>query len=149
MKSLANSRDLDRLVHRLGGLGPSTPRRWGTLPPHEMLCHLADASASILDRPGGTAGRPRRLTKWLALYTALPWPRGLRTPASVDPRQGGSRPDSFDRDRERAVAGLRGLAVAGDGALPAGHGRFGAMGARDWHRWGWRHTDHHLRQFGL
>ena len=149
MKSLANPGDLDELVRRLGGLAPATPRRRGTLTPHEMLCHLADASASILGRPGGTAGRPRLLVKWLALYTPLPWPRGLGTPASVDPRKGGSRPDGFERDRERAVAGLRGLAAAGDGALPAGHRRFGAMATRDWHRWGWRHTDHHLRQFGL
>jgi hypothetical protein len=33
--------------------------------------------------------------------------------------------------------------------LPAGHGRFGTMTTRDWHRWAYRHTDHHLRQFGL
>jgi hypothetical protein len=26
---------------------------------------------------------------------------------------------------------------------------FGAMLPKDWQRWGYRHTDHHLRQFGL
>jgi hypothetical protein len=29
------------------------------------------------------------------------------------------------------------------------HGAFGPMTPADWHRWAYRHTDHHLRQFGL
>jgi len=140
---------LDALERRLQALTPSTPRRWGTLTAHEMLCHLADASASILGRPGGAAGRSRPWRRWLALYTALPWPHGMKTPAHVDPRQAGTRPGIFEPDRARAIAGLRALASATPAALPAAHGRFGAMRQRDWQRWGYRHTDHHLRQFGL
>jgi hypothetical protein len=67
----------------------------------------------------------------------------------VDPRRDGSRPAAFELDRERAVAGLRALASATAEVLPASHGHFGAMHRRDWQRWGYRHTDHHLRQFGL
>jgi hypothetical protein len=26
---------------------------------------------------------------------------------------------------------------------------FGTMSSRDWQRWAYRHTNHHLRQFGL
>jgi hypothetical protein len=149
MRSLASSQTMDGLVRRLERLAHSTQRRWGTLSAGEMLCHLADASASVLSRPGGPAGRPRTLRKWLALYTPLPWPHGLRTPPNVDPRQDGSRPGEFEQDRERAIAGLRALAGAPAEALPARHLHLGAMQQRDWRRWGYRHTDHHLRQFGL
>lgn len=149
MKSLTDPRVLDALIRRLEALSPATHRRWGTLSPHEMLCHLSDAAESVLSRPGGPAGPARRWRKWLGLYTALPWPHGLKTPASVDPRKGGSRPDLFERDRARAIAGLRALSAASLEAFPAAHGNFGAMRAADWHRWGYRHTDHHLRQFGL
>jgi hypothetical protein len=117
--------------------------------PAEMLCHLGDATESVLGRPGGTPGPSRRIRKWFALYSPLPWPHGLRTPRSVDPRRDGTKPAEFESDRDRAIAGLRALAAAPVSAFPAAHGIFGAMTARDWHCWAYRHTDHHLRQFGL
>ena len=33
--------------------------------------------------------------------------------------------------------------------LEPAHGFFGIMSLADWHRWAYKHTDHHLRQFGL
>lgn len=149
MPSIADPRALDRLLRRLDGLTPDTPRRWGTLTAHEMLCHLADACTGILARPGGPAAPPRLLRRWLALHTPMPWPRGLPTPSRVDPHKGGTRPDHFERDRARALAGLRALPAAPDAAFPASHAAFGGMRAVDWRCWGYRHTDHHLRQFGL
>jgi hypothetical protein len=29
------------------------------------------------------------------------------------------------------------------------HPIFGAMAKEEWHRWGYLHLDHHLRQFGV
>jgi hypothetical protein len=149
VKTIADPRVLDGLVRRLEGLTPATPRRWGTLSAHEMLCHLADASASVLTRPAGDVAPARRVRKLLALYTAIPWPHGLRTPPNVDQRIGGTPPAGFALDRERAIAGLRALGSAPANAFPTTHGLLGAMIPRDWRRWGYRHTDHHLRQFGL
>jgi hypothetical protein len=148
-KTVADTRVVDGLVRRLERLTPATSRRWGTLSAHEMLCHLADASASVLARPGGGDAPARRVRKLLALYTSLPWPHGLRTPPHVDQRIGGTPPAVFALDRERAIAGLRALGSAAPNAFPTTHGHFGAMIPRDWQRWGYRHTDHHLRQFGL
>ena len=34
------------------------------------------------------------------------------------------------------------------GQSRADHAFFGEMSERDWMRWGYLHTDHHLRQFG-
>ena len=149
MRTVADSRVLEGLVRRLERLTPATPRRWGTLCAHEMLCHLADASASVLARSGGGDAPTRRVRKLLALYTSIPWPHDLRTPPHVDQRIGGTPPGVFALDRERAIAGLRALGSAPPNAFPTAHGHFGAMIPRDWQRWGYRHTDHHLRQFGL
>lgn len=140
---------LAQLERRLRALRPDAARRWGTMTPAEMLCHLGDASASVLARPGGEPGRWRPLVRWVALATAIPWPRGRQTLAQVDPRRDGTKPTDFERDRERAIAGLRAVAAAPPEALPARHFVFGAMRPVDWHRWAYRHTDHHLRQFGL
>jgi len=148
-RSVADPAALARLEARLRALRPDAVRRWGTMEPGEMLCHLGDASASVLGRPGGTAGPRRPLLRWLALATPLPWPRGRPTLAKVDPRRDGTRPTDFEADRRRAIEGLRAVAAAAPEALPAGHFVFGAMRAVDWWRWAYRHTDHHLRQFGL
>ena len=141
---------LEEMVARLGGLRQDTQRQWGTLTAGEMVCHIADCSTSILGR--SDSNRPakhRPILKWLALYTPIPWTRGRRTPASVDPRRAGTRPGEFESDRRRAIDGLRSLAAAPDGAFPTNHAVFGTMTPRDWRHWACRHTDYHLKQFGL
>jgi hypothetical protein len=82
---------------------------------------------------GGVAPT-RRVRKLLALYTAIPWPQGLRTPPHVDQRIGGTPPAVFALDRERAIAGLCALGSAPQNAFPTIHGHFGAMVPRDWQR---------------
>lgn len=66
-----------------------------------------------------------------------------------DPKAGGTRPSVFEQDRARAVFGLEGIAAARPDTLEAAHGFFGTMSVSDWQRWAYKHTDHHLRQFGL
>jgi hypothetical protein len=149
MGCVADPESLQGLETRLMGLRPDSQWRWGSLTPAEVLCHLGDACASVLSRPGGAPGPRRALRKWIALRSPLPWPRGARTPDGVNPRAGGTRPTDFESDRRRAIEGLRAVADASAEALPAAHFLFGAMSAEDWKLWAHRHTDHHLRQFGL
>jgi hypothetical protein len=87
--------------------------------------------------------------KWLALRAPVAWPRGLPTPAEVDPHEDGTKPTDFVADRVRAISALREFASAAAESLSPTHGAFGPMSVRDWYRWAYRHTDHHLRQFGL
>ncbi len=149
MKTVGDPSALSKLVDRLEALRPDTPRRWGTLTPGEMLCHLADATASVLDQsPSKTAPRHPFL-KLIALRLPLAWPRGLPTPATVNPKDAGTKPGDFEADRRRAIDGLRMFTAAPDVSLTSSHGAFGPMTPADWHRWAYRHTDHHLRQFGL
>ena len=153
MKTIADEKILNSLVERLRQLSPDTPRRWGTLSPGEMLCHLGDANESVLGTripPGPIpSGAPRPVLKWFALYTAVPWPKGVKTRPGVDPKIDGTRPMDFELDRERAIRTLKALAVAEPNTFPAHHFMFGPMSARDWHRWAYRHFAHHLHQFGL
>jgi hypothetical protein len=148
VSSIADPRVVARLVARLENLRPDTPRRWGTLAPGEMLCHLGDSATSVLamDAPEAS-NRPFR--RWIGLRSPLPWPKGARAPTHVDPRAGGTRPGDFERDRRRAIDALRALSTAPDAAFKRSHALFGRMHARDWRRWAVRHTDHHMRQFGL
>ncbi|MEO5821674.1 MAG: hypothetical protein ABIT71_14325 [Vicinamibacteraceae bacterium] len=141
------------LCARLCRLSADTPRRWGTLTAHEVLCHLGDATAMVLgDRPRVTPvdGGRRPLRKRLGLWSPLRWPHSLRTSPHYNPHALGTRPGAFAVDLVRAVDGLQRLGIAGDdAALEPAHGFFGAMSVRDWQRWAWKHTEHHLRQFGV
>jgi hypothetical protein len=65
----------------------------------------------------------------------------------VEQGAGGTRPVDFEQDRARAVGLLRRF-VAED-ARYATHPFFGPLTRDEWMIWGYRHTDHHLRQFAL
>ncbi len=156
MKSVSDPASLEQLIDRLGALHPDSERKWGTLTASEMLCHLGDATASVLSRGAKESEsgriqktRARPVMKWIALRSPLAWPPGLKTPPSVDPHAEGTRPTDFEADRQRAIDGLRAFAAAPAEAFAVAHGAFGRMSMKDWHRWAYRHTDHHLRQFGL
>jgi hypothetical protein len=152
LKTVADPDVLRALESRLAGLNAASQRRWGTLTPHEMLCHLGDACEMVLrtrprERPLPRRARP--VVKFLGLSMPLRWPRGIATNPAHDPRSRGTKPGEFNKDRERVVATLRAIAAAKPETLEPMHGNFGVMSTRDWQRWAYKHTDHHLRQFGL
>jgi hypothetical protein len=79
----------------------------------------------------------------------MPWPHGRPTNPMHNPKTEGTKPSDFAKDLARAIAGIEGTAGASPGSLEPMHGVLGTMSVRDWQRWAYRHTDHHLRQFGL
>ena len=152
IKTIADPTVLNALVEHLGALRANSGRRWGTLTPNEMLCHLGDAFEMVLRIRPRIVPISRRRRKhaayWIGLWSPLPFPRDFPTNPEHNPRDQGTRPTDFDRDRARVVAALRGLAAPSGGLEPI-HGAFGPMSRRDWQRWAYKHADHHLRQFGL
>jgi len=149
--SLDSPQTLASLADRLSRLAPDSVQRWGRMSAHEMLCHLADSFRAVLGEreissvPAGVL--KRRAMRFGALHTPLPWPKGLPTMPEVDAKKKGTPPGVFEADRTEVVALLRRFAAAD--AIYAAHPAFGAMPRRDWMIWGYRHMDHHLRQFGL
>ena len=149
---MADPAVLALLKDRLARVHPDARRRWGTLTPHEMLCHLSDSAAMVLlARPRTTQvpDRSRPLVRFIGLWAPVPWPHGWPTNPMLDPKAEGTKPSEFAKDLARAVAGLEGIARARPGDLEPLHGVFGRMSVRDWQRWAFRHTNHHLCQFGL
>ena len=153
MRTVDDADTLGELVARLRRVRPDLTRRWGTLTPAEMLCHLGDAHESVLGirvPPGPPpSGRSRRILKWLALYAPIRWPKGVPTRPGVNPKKEGTHPGDFEADRERAIRSLTTLAGRTSGGLNPHHVMFGPMTVRDWHRWAYLHVAHHLRQFGV
>jgi hypothetical protein len=138
------------LEERLGRLHGQRPRAWGKMTAHEMLCHLGDSFAGVLgDRPIAPADTwaNRTIIKFIALHTSLAWPKGTPTRPEVDQARGGTKPSDLALDRERVIVLMRRFAAVD--ARNERHPIFGPLTRDEWMIWGWRHTDHHLRQFAL
>jgi hypothetical protein len=149
-RSLRDPANVDELTRRLALLQPASPRQWGTLTPHEMLCHLGDSFAAVLGERAAAASDTwltRTVIKWIALHTSLPWPQGVPTRPEVDPKKHGTPPGEFEADRTRVTQLLQRF-VSPD-ARRTRHPGFGTMTPDEWLLWGYGHVDHHLRQFGL
>lgn len=149
-RSLNAPANIDELILRIGQLDPTSARQWGTMSPHEMLCHLADSFAAVLgDRPISSADTwlSRTVVKWIALHTSLLWPHGAPTRPEVNPKRDGTKPVAFERDRTTVVQLIR--CFVRPETCYGRHPGFGAMMRDEWLLWGYGHVDHHLRQFGL
>jgi hypothetical protein len=150
MRTLAVSEDAQSIVSRLEALLPDDGARWGKMNVHQMVCHLADSmrvplgEVSVSDAE--MAPVLRLIVKWGALYVPLKWARGVPTRPEIDQCRLKGSVNSFESDRERAIALVPRLCEANlDGVR---HAMFGPLTQSQWLRWGWLHADHHLRQFG-
>jgi hypothetical protein len=153
MKTLANAHDREVILTRLASLRPDSPRQWGRMTPTQAVCHLADSFRSGLGlryaSPIPASDVTRRFMRWGALHVPVPWPKGVPTRPEVDQLIGGSAPTSFEEDRRELVRLIHEFCRPSDALTRSSHPFFGKMPVSDWLRWGYLHTDHHLRQFGV
>jgi hypothetical protein len=149
-QDLSDSAQRAALLERLRRLTPVSARAWGRMTSHQAVCHLSDSfRAMMANTPVTSIGNPfsRTVIKWIALNAPMQWPHGVKTVPEVDQEIGGTRPVEFLRDR-RELERLMELFATQTGEYQP-HPIFGRLTSAEWHRWGWRHMDHHLRQFGV
>ncbi|HEX3281665.1 MAG TPA: DUF1569 domain-containing protein [Pyrinomonadaceae bacterium] len=152
MKTLKNNLDRDELRNRLLQLTSESPRRWGKMSAHQMVCHLTDSfKAGTGDKAVSSTGNVlhRSVLKWLALYAPLPWPHGVPTRPEMNQDIGGTKPVEFEKDRAELIELIERFSRPQRDFAWHPHPLFGLMADRDWFRWGYLHVDHHLRQFGV
>lgn len=152
MRTLADSAVRDALLARLARLRPQGRALWGRMTPHEMVCHLCDSFRVGLGekRASMAAGLAQRtLLKWGALWIPIPWPNGVPTRPEIEQGLGGTVPLEFERDRAELASLIGRFSARGEGFGAHPHPTFGELRDAEWLRWGYLHTDHHLRQFGV
>jgi len=140
------------LEARVLRLRPDSVRQWGSMSPHQAICHLSDAlRMSLNERPvAPIRGSMGPLIRFVALSLPLPWPRGrIKTVPEVEQGVGGTPPGDFERDRTELLELVARFCAAPPNRFCPTHPIFGAMTTDRWKRWGYLHMDHHLRQFGV
>ena len=152
MKSIFHEAVHAELVARAGRLRPDSPRRWGRMNAHQAVCHLNDAFLIVLgERPTDFRADHwlnRTLGRFVALSTPVPWPRGLPTSPDADQEKSGTPPGEFESDRAALLTLMERFRETGGRDLPR-HVALGSLSPGEWGRWGYRHVNHHLRQFGV
>ena len=150
MKTLARAQDKEEILRRLRTIHPGSPRQWGRMSAHQMICHLSDSFLAVTgQRHASSASGPlqRTVVKWIALYAPLKWPHAIRTRPEVDQEAGGTRPSDFAADIRQLEALLELITTQTTCFHGQQHPIFGPMSESAFLRWAYLHMDHHLRQF--
>ena len=113
----------------------------------QMVAHVIDWMGLIKGEIATAPIRgPLRYSpmKQLVIYW-MPWPKGVRTA----PELLGRKADSFEAELDVLREHLRTFGELRSRAEWPDHPAFGRLSTRTWGVLGYRHTDHHFRQFGV
>ncbi|HUV97635.1 MAG TPA: DUF1569 domain-containing protein [Acidobacteriaceae bacterium] len=150
MKTLRDASVQREIRSRLASVSREDSARWGLMSVDQMICHVRDAywvglgekNVAMVATPV-----PRPVMKWLALRVPMQWRPGFKSAPEVAQDVDGTRPVEFESDRAALLSVVEQFCrQLPDPCVP--HPFFGRMTTNDWWRWGYLHTDHHLRQFG-
>jgi hypothetical protein len=143
MTSIFEASTRQALAKRFQQITPESQRR--SMTSAQAVAHLTDALKMALgDLPIALRKTPLRFTpiKQLIIYVA-PFPKGAPTAPELIARS------ATDFDAElRSFVGMLDRCADPRQPLALEHPAFGKMSRRDWGVLIYRHTDHHLRQFG-
>ena len=147
MRSILNDRDRAEIDSRVRSLSVTSTRRWGTMDVTAMLQHLCLSSSMTVGELSVPSVNKRAFhlfpLKHLALYV-LPFPKGAPTAPELKPVVAAT----FEEERAQLLELLERIGTGPrEGAGPA-HPLFGPLSWREWGVATYKHTDHHLKQFG-
>ena len=148
MGSILNDEDRTAILQRISSVTSASAPRWGQMDAKAMLAHLKQSALMALgELPVASKGKRAFQVfpiKHLILHVA-PFPKG----APTAPELLVSDPGSVDAIRSELVSLVERIGTGpreGDGPI---HPLFGRLSFREWGVATYKHTDHHLRQFGV
>jgi hypothetical protein len=151
MKSLSNTADKREILTRLDDIHTDSPRQWGKMNPHQMLCHLSDGFRMYMGEkvvaPARTA-IPQPVLRFVAIWVPLRWPHGFKSAPELDQQAGGTRPAEFEADKKQLRGLIDRFTRSPKEFSYQPHPHFGPLSEKEWMRLAYLHADHHFRQFG-
>ena len=140
----ASRRDL---LDRVGKLTPDSRPLWGKFTVDRMLAHLVDSYRMGL---GELPTRSRRvwMRHWplnvMVIYL-VPWPKGVPTARELIARP----PENFELELATMKKYIDAFGRSADRREWPEHPAFGKLSRGAWGHLMYRHSDHHLKQFGV
>jgi hypothetical protein len=135
-------------VARVKTLATDTKPRWGTMNASAMMAHINDSLRMALgDLPVKSKNLPLRYKPIRRLFIYyLPMPKGAPTAPELIARCNGA---SLEDERKAFSELMQRCGALAPGAKLGEHPAFGDLSYDEYGALIAKHTDHHLRQFGL
>jgi hypothetical protein len=149
MHTLTNDEYRQSVHDRLSAVQPDDERQWGVMSAAEMVCHVRGAflaAMGVIESTPITTPIPPMALKAIALWEPAQWKHNFWTIPALKQGAPAVCIGIFEQDLAEALAEMDRFCKPEQ--LRVDHAFFGAMSYTDWMRWGYLHTDHHLRQFG-
>jgi hypothetical protein len=133
---------------RIGFLRSDSDRQWGAMNAAQMLAHCSawmEMAAGLNTPPRSFLGRIVGKMAKKSVLGQKPIPRNMPTEKSLIIQ--GDR--DFGAERQRLIEWVERFSAGGSEQCTAHpHCFFGSMTPIEWAIMGYKHLDHHLRQFG-
>ncbi len=147
-ENLFEKETISKLLDRVAKLTPETQRLWGKMSVDQMLAHLAETLEVALGHKHIKRGF---LSYWLGpmVKTVFLNPRPLAKSAPTSKEFIIAEARDFEMEKQRTEKLLQEFQAKGpSGVTKDAHAFFGRLIPDQWARGMFKHTDHHLRQFG-
>ena len=146
-RSLSDARARQQLLERLERLSPDAKPLWGKMNAPRMLAHLVDWMLMAKgDVKVALKNHPARHApiKQVAIYW-LPIPKGIPTAPELVSRV----PSEWTAERDALRRHIQWFEKLDSKFVWPAHPLFWKLSPEAWCVLGYRHTDHHFRQFGI
>ena len=153
MISILNQHDYEGMTRRVEHISKESTPLWGKMTAHEMVCHATDIVRDVLGvRQVEPMTPPEMRPQIIAMViTENEWDKNIDTfpPYLQGEGGGGTKPVDFESDKRTLLDLLRRLYETDDQFQFSPHAGLGILSREQNGVFIWKHTDHHLRQFGL
>ena len=149
-KNLLDKICSEAMIDRVQNLQADSTPRWGKMTATEMLRHCNLVHAQLLAPAAPTHKKTslrQYLLRWVGLYMLPRYPKGTQTPRQFRTK-GTVDTAAFEIEKQAFIDSLRRFALHNK-PIAHWHPYFGNLSTAQWGLTSWKHTDHHLRQFGV
>ena len=148
-KNLLNKAAAEQIIARVNALQPTIKPNWGVMNATEMLLHCNLCNNQVLEGniPYKKSSFKQQFLSVIALYIAPHFPKNLKTAPRNDTK-GKIDADQFEIQKKLFINTIEQFA-ARKAPIVLTHPAFGNLNTTQWGIAAWKHTDHHLRQFGV
>ncbi len=150
MKTIRNEADKARLIARINKLNGDEKALWGKMSVNQMVSHLVQAGEMPFGHELKSQSNfvSRNIVKTLILYV-LAMPKEVKTSAEMNQQEYGRKPLEFAEDKNTIINLTNKIGSLSEEFKCFEHPFFGKMNAKEWAIIAYKHTDHHLKQFGV
>ena len=151
MKDIFIKTTIDELIIRINNLSNSSQPKWGEMDVSQMLAHVNKATEMAF---GGIKTKRMFIGRIIGkkiLKKAIGNDRYLAKNSPTSPEIKIADKVAFDEEKQNLISLLQ-LFISDKAAEKLEgnvHPFFGKMTADQWNKLGYKHVDHHLRQFGV